>query len=267
MMDKSEILVKIAIAFLAIICIWNLTKMPYYLGYGHDGNTSYESHGIELSINLGHWVPGYRSHQMRTPPCNFLLVHTALGITLVVMMILTLVKKSWRKKYCVPFFWFSIFEGIHAVPASLINDAGFMPLFMVACTLLIGSGIYGLITNSKYAEDPEKAEKTIFILYVIITVVNSFAGILEAPNIVSAFSYKADHGEFLSYGDEPKPIFGHTIYDKFPENIGLTVFLAFTFGAWFVWPLLLVNLDIEPAKKGRGLYAVGPAGENTSLIA
>jgi hypothetical protein len=52
----SDFTTKIIIALLAVTGIWNICKIPYYMSYGQDGNTSYSDHGIELSINLGHWV-------------------------------------------------------------------------------------------------------------------------------------------------------------------------------------------------------------------
>ena len=260
--SKETALTKLSITLLALMCIWNLTKLPYYISFNNDGNTVYNSHGIELSINLGHWVKGYRSKQMRTPPCNYILVHAALGLTLVTMMILTLIKKSWRRKYCKPFFWFAIIEGIHAIPASLINDAGFTPLFLVACALLIGCGVTGLYTIAKYNNSPQDAEKALFIQYVIVTVVNFFAALLEMPNILAAFKYKKIHGVFKNYGDEPKEIFGHTFYDKFPEKIGLTIFVGFFLIVWFIWPLYLIQ--IEPANEEADDNAT--EGERKSLI-
>lgn len=52
----SELKTKVLIAFLAIVGLWNVMKLPYFMAYGNDGNTSYSDHGVELSINLGHWV-------------------------------------------------------------------------------------------------------------------------------------------------------------------------------------------------------------------
>ncbi len=47
---------KVIMGFVALVAIWNLTKLPYYLGFNNDGNETYnDSTGVELSINLGHW--------------------------------------------------------------------------------------------------------------------------------------------------------------------------------------------------------------------
>jgi len=134
---------------------------------------------------------------------------------------------------------------------------------MTACILLIGSGIYGLYTIHKYPEASEETDKTLFILYVIVTIVNFGAGVLEGPNIMKAFTYKDEHGVYLNYGEEPYPIVGHTVYDKLPEKVGLVVFLAITICTWFIWPLYLVNLVDEKKDKENDAHAVG---EKTRLI-
>jgi hypothetical protein len=242
---------KLVIAFIAIVALWNVTKLPYYMSFGNDGNVSYDSHGIELSINMGHWVKGYRSKKMRTPACNFILVHAALGITIVFMMIFTLIKKSWRKRYCKPFFWFAIIEGVHALPASLINDAGLTPLFLFACALLIGMGSWGLVTEKRYFENEARAEKNLLIQYIVVTIVNCFAAFLETPNIISALKSKSADGTFLNYGDEPHRLVGHTLYDALPEKVGMTIFLGFTFVVWFIWPLLLLQIPHQSEENDR----------------
>jgi hypothetical protein len=52
----SDLTTKVVIAFLLIVALHNLTKLPFYIALNNDGNTAYNDHGIELSINLGHWV-------------------------------------------------------------------------------------------------------------------------------------------------------------------------------------------------------------------
>ena len=261
---KPNLLTKGAIAFLSIVALWNVTKLPFYMSFNNDGDIAYNDHGIELSINLGHWIKGYRSAKMRTPACNFILVHAALGLTILFMMILTLLHKEWRNKYCRPFFCFAILEGFHALPASLINDAGLAPLFLFACVALIGSGVWGLKTNLEYAQDPTKAEKHLLIQYTIITVINSFAAFLETPNIIKALKTHDQTGVWKDYGDEPHRLVGHTLYDTLPEKVGMTFFLGFCFAVWFIWPLYL--LDTGKGKSGDDDGGNGvEEGETTPL--
>jgi FtsH-binding integral membrane protein len=251
------------IGFLLVIVLWNVTKLPFLMSFNNDGDVEYNSHGIELSINLGHWVKGYRSKKMRTPACNFMLVHAALGITCVCMMILSLIKKSWRKKYCVPFFIFAIVEGLHAFPASILNDSPFLvKLFICACILLVGSGVWGLQTIFNYDTNPQKAEKNLFIQYSIVTVVNSAAAFLETPNIIAALKAHEEDGVWTTYGETPHSKFGHTVYDKLPEKVGMTIFLGFCFVFWFIWPLYLTQIkgDDDDKKEEKGV------GENEPLI-
>jgi hypothetical protein len=234
------------IALLGTIALWNLTKVPYFMSFNNDEDTAYNNHGIELSINLGHWVKGYRSMKMRAPACNFFLIHSVLGITLLAMIILTIINAERRRKYCVPFFIFAIVEGMHAIPASAINDAGLAPLFLFACFSLIGTGIYGIYTKFViYKKDVLFAEMLLLFQYTIIGTINCFAAVLEIPNIMSAFAYNKEHdGEWKSYGEDPHHIVGHTIYDKLPERVGFHIFLIFTISVWFLWPLFLA--DIKP---------------------
>ena len=240
---------KALIVLISVIALWNLFKLPYYISFGNDGNNGYSDHGVELSINLGHWVKGYRSLPMRCPPCNFFLVHAIIGITLLFMMVLTLINKKWRKKHCKPFFAFSIAMGLHTFPAALANDAGFTPLFVVACSLLIGSGFLGLKADQEYDQDPVEGDKNLFIHYVIITIVNCGAAALELPNILKAFKVNSAEGAFKVYGDVPHKLWGTTLYSKFPEKLGMTVFVVFVTCVWFLWPLYLCEINKSEKKK------------------
>jgi hypothetical protein len=47
---------KVIIGFLLFVATWNLTKLPFYVSFNNDGDVAYNSHGVELSINLGHWL-------------------------------------------------------------------------------------------------------------------------------------------------------------------------------------------------------------------
>mmetsp|Transcript_5199 Transcript_5199/g.8876 ORF Transcript_5199/g.8876 Transcript_5199/m.8876 type:complete len:270 (+) Transcript_5199:126-935(+) len=263
--SASSAWVKAAIAFMAIVALWNITKLPFLMSFSNDGNVAYNSRGVELSVNLGHWVKGYRSNKMRTPPCNFMLVHSALGLTILFMMILSLINQTWRKRYCKPFFWFAIIEGIHAIPASLANDAGFKPLFLLACALLVGTGVWGLETNKRYFDNEARAEKHLFIQYTVVTIVNSFAAFLEVPNMISAFKSKTADGTFHSHGDEPHKVFGHTLYDALPEKVGMTIFLGFTIAVWFIWPLLLLDLK-KPRQNEENSNGNDTVSEATRLL-
>ena len=240
-----------AISFMMVVLLWNITKLPFYMAFNNDGNDEYNKRGIELSINLGHWVPGYRTVKMRTPACNFILVHATIGITLLFMMILTLIRKKWRKKYCVPFFCFSIVHGIHSFPAAIINDSLFLRiLFIVACVGLIGSGLWGLKTNRDYEQDRVKGDLHLLICYIIIAVINSVAAVLEGNNIFVAYRGK-DNGvfELTEYGDEPHKRFGNTLYDALPEKVGMAVFLGFVFAVWFVWPMYLLQVGKDDSEE------------------
>ena len=44
------------IASLLLVAVWNVSKFPFLMAFNKDGNDVYNDRGIELSINLGHWV-------------------------------------------------------------------------------------------------------------------------------------------------------------------------------------------------------------------
>jgi len=236
------------VTFLFVVSLWNLTKLPFYMSFNNDGDVAYNSHGIELSINLGHWVKGYRSLKMRTPPCNFFLVHATLGITALTMILFTVIKGERRRKYCIPFFIFSIVEGLHILPAAWINDSSFLvALFTFASLSLVVAGVWGIWTKTTlYEKDPVTAEKYLLYQYIIVGVMNSGAAFLEVPNIMKAFKSKEEDGVFQSYGEEPHFRVGNTFYDGLPEKYGYAFFLIFTTSVWFIWPLLLATP--KPAK-------------------
>ena len=178
---------------------------------------------------------------MRSCPWNFLLLHSILGITILIMMILTLLNKKWRKKFCVYFFYFGIVEGIHAFPICYINDSPMRMLFILACFLLVIPSIWGLHTNKTYAKNPEKAEKHLLIQYTILTVTNAFGGVLEMPRIVRALNYHSQHNEWESFGDKPHRSVGNTFFDKYGprKEIGLLIFVLYCVAVGILWPLSL----------------------------
>jgi hypothetical protein len=178
---------------------------------------------------------------MRSCPWNFLLLHSVLGITILIMMILTLLNKKWRRKYCVPFFWFGIIEGIHAFPICYINDSKMRMLFILACFLLVIPGIWGLHTNKTYAKNPERAEKHLLIQYILLTITNAAGGVLEMPRIIGAFKYHSEHNEWESFGDKPHKKVGNTPFDKYgpSKEIWLVIFVLYCVAVGIFWPLSL----------------------------
>lgn len=78
---------------------WTLSKVPLYLAFDDQGTDAYDARGLGGSINLEQWVEGFRSSKLHSPACNFLLVHIAFGITVLVMMALTIYNVAWRRKY------------------------------------------------------------------------------------------------------------------------------------------------------------------------
>ncbi|GFH49876.1 hypothetical protein CTEN210_06352 [Chaetoceros tenuissimus] len=182
---------KILIFFILFLCLWNLSKVPYYIQFDKNGDSDYEKGGLTGSINLVYWVNGFQSSKLHSPACNFLLVHIAFGVTVLVMMAMSLVKTAWRRKY-----------------------------------------------------DPLKAEKELAWEYGLITLGAYGAGFAEYSGIIAKFLYKAEHGVFKAY-TELDPLFGHSIYDKLPECVGMTFFFAWVGIVWFWWPINLLEPDLN----------------------
>ncbi len=186
---------------------------------------------------------------MRTPACNFILLHCTFGITILSMSVMAMTNKVWRRNYGFPFYCFTIFHGLHTMPASWINDAGFMPLFMVACILEIIMALFGIFdTLPKLKGNPTnkqlaQIDKELAIQYAWITFINAAAALLEAPNISKAFNSKAENGVFDIIKEGPHKLYGNTPYDIFPEKIGMGLSLAFSIACWLIWPIFLVTLD------------------------
>lgn len=254
---------KLLIFALVFLPAWNLTKVPYYIQFNADGDTPYEKSGLAGSINLAYWISGFNSSKLRSPPCNFLLVHIAFGCTVLIMMALSLIKKSWRKKYGYYFFTFAICLAIHSVPACLMMPP--LPLrilFTVTCVWVFIASIYGFKTLYNYDQDPEKAERHLLIEYGLVTLGAYGAGFAEFTGIAAKIKFRLLEGYWKTYGDTPDPRFGHTLYNLLPEKYGMTFFFVFISIFWFWWPIKIVEIDTSTPGKNYD----GTVNERTSLM-
>jgi hypothetical protein len=233
---------RLLIAFLFLLPLWTFSKIPFYLGFKNDGNAS-DPYGLELSINLEHWITGYHSSKLRCPPFNFILIHVAMGSMVLVLTALTLINKSWRLKYGKYFFIAGFILGLHSVPASILQVGVMYWVFMFANVMCMGLSIWGWVTLRDYDKDPIKADRNLMIQYGVICAIASTAAFLEITNILKRFSYKREHGEFEVVSDIPHPLYGNTFYDNFPESIGLAIFSVWVVVVMFAWPIGLLNLN------------------------
>lgn len=257
---------KLLIFALVFLTAWNLTKVPYYIQFDKNGDTDYEMGGLTGSINLEYWISGFKSSKLRSPACNFLLVHIAFGSTVLIMMALSLVKTAWRRKYGNYYFFFAVCLSLHTVPAAMMMpQLSLRILFTFTCVWVFVSAILGFKTLREYDQDPVKAEKHLTIEYALITIGAYGAGFAEFSGIISKFKYRLDTGEWKQYGDVPDPLFGHTIYDKLPEKVGMTFFFIFISIVWFYWPIKLIEIDTNvSAISGKSNSEV--PNENTRLV-
>lgn len=221
--------------------------MPYYIQFDKNGDSDYEKGGLTGSINLVYWVNGFQSSKLHSPACNFLLVHIAFGVTVLVMMAMSLVKTAWRRKYGNYFFTFAILLSVHTIPAAwkMGPNKDFLKyLFTFTCIWCLVAAIFGFRTLKNYELDPLKAEKELAWEYGLITLGAYGAGFAEFSGIIAKFLYKAEHGVFKAY-TELDPLFGNSIYDKIPECVGMTFFFAWVGIVWFWWPINLLEPDLN----------------------
>ena len=159
-------------------------------------------------------------------------------------MALTMIKTAWRKKYGNYFFTFASLLGVHTIPAAWeMNDEFLKYLFTLTCVGVIVSSLFGYRTLKNYDQDPVLAEKALAWEYGMVTFFTYGAGYAEGAFIVSKLIYKAQTGNFRDYGSTPDPKFGHSLYDKLPESVGLTLFFVWVAIFWFWWPIKLVKIN------------------------
>ena len=199
---------------------------------------------------------GYHGTKSRAPACNFLLVHNALGITVLIMVALSIIKREWRKKYAVPFFCFTIFLGLHTLPATLLQDDKFMLIvFTATCLYVIAAAICGLFTLRNYDQDPAKGDRELAWEYGIITFGAFGAGFAEILTIYANFAFHSAHGYYKVFNNnEPHKMFGKTVYDALPERVGMTLFLMWVVVVWLAWPMILLKIDSKP--RGAGYTSI-----------
>lgn len=256
---------KLVIFALVFLTAWNLTKVPFYIQYNINGDSSYEQGGLTGSINLEHWIGGFKSSKLRSPACNFLLVHVAFGCTVLIMMALSLIKSAWRKKYGFYFFGFTICLGVHTVPAALMMpQIPLRILFTFTCVMVTVAAVYGFKTLRNYDEDPQKAEWHLFYEYCVITFGSYGAGFAEFAGIANKIKYRLAEGTWKSYGNVPHPRFGKTVYDIIPEKYGMAFFLIFITIFWFWWPIKIIQPVIDTDVRSKS--ETDTVDESTQLI-
>ena len=235
---------KFLIGAIIFLVGWTSTKIPYYMAFDANGDTPYEKGGLTGSINLEHWIPGFRSTKLRSPACNFLLVHICFGATTLIMSALALTKATWRRKYGYYFFTFAILLGVHTIPAAWTTPQ--LPLriiFLFTCIYVIITAMLGFNTLRLYDNNPTKCEKHLQYEYAIITFGAYGAGFAEFSGIYGKVKFYLAEGYWQNFGDVPDPLFGHTLYDLLPERVGMTIFLAFVTIFWLWWPVKIVGID------------------------
>eukprot|EP00573_Skeletonema_grethae_P000975 CAMPEP_0201690652 /NCGR_PEP_ID=MMETSP0578-20130828/4043_1 /ASSEMBLY_ACC=CAM_ASM_000663 /TAXON_ID=267565 /ORGANISM="Skeletonema grethea, Strain CCMP 1804" /LENGTH=273 /DNA_ID=CAMNT_0048175697 /DNA_START=82 /DNA_END=903 /DNA_ORIENTATION=- len=254
---------KLLIFAALLISLWNLFKLPYYIQFDANGDSLYEKGGLAVSINLCFWTNGlYEGSRLRDPACNFVLVHATFAITLLVMVALSLMKTAWQRKYGNYFFALALVLAVHAFPSSLTQVVAFKKCnAVITCLVYFVTAIWGFKTLRDYDTDPAKAEKHLQIQYNVIAFFLYVFGLLEFPIVAANLVYYFKNGVMEKFGETPDPLFGHTIYDKLPEKVGMTFFFVFITVVWLWWPAKIVEVDTNVGTNKSDVTA----GETTSL--
>ena len=248
---------QLLIIALLFLTLWNCSKVPYYIGFDANGDTSYEKGGLTGSINLYNWVKGFQSSKLHSPACNFLLVHIAFGSPVLIMMALSLINSTWRKKYGIYYFAITILFGVHAFPAAWTTmyaaDTEYAKLtgiMVFTCLIVITTALFGLYTLKTYDSNPILAEKRLLVEYSIITFCALSSGLGKLFGLIYKFLFKMKNGVYIDYGNTPDPLFGHSLYDLIPETFGLAFFCAFTAIVWIWWPIKILQDHADESSFG-----------------
>ena len=222
--------------------------------FDYNGGTPYEHGGLPISINLSHWIKGYQNGRfMNAPACNFVLVHTAMGITLNIMMALSMIKPSWRRKYGKYFFTLAFVMGVHMIPAAIKSKTTLSresSTFFSVSTVIFA--LWGFTTLHHYGEDPARAERHLLIQYFgiflpIWTIIGCGEILITANEMLS----RMKTGVWRDYGYTLDSRFGNSVYDQLPESVGRSVFFVWAAIVWLWWPMTLIIIDTEAHRGAR----------------
>jgi hypothetical protein len=237
---------KVLFFFLVGLSVWTLTKIPFFMAYSPIADNDFNRAGVTATVNLVQWIHrdgGYHGNKLKSPAANFFLVHMMFGITVLVMIALPLLNRTWRRQYGYITFTFAILLGLHTLPAALEHDL-WIP-FGFTCLYVIVTAIFGFRTLRNYNNDPARSEKHLEVEYYIIAFGAWGAGFAEIllgiiPNMIK---HAKDGVWPPSNFVGPNPLAGKTAYDILPESVGYTAFLILVAVFWVAWPMHLLTVD------------------------
>ena len=121
--------------FLLFLAVYNLSKLPWYLGAA-----PIPSYGLETSIPL-HPLIGYRSLKLWSHPVLFLAPHTIMGSSLLILYALHLRRSEEQADSWTPscFLALALVFALHVIPerAGIPTRVTGLPLNQIAiCTIL-----------------------------------------------------------------------------------------------------------------------------------
>jgi hypothetical protein len=246
--DKESVVKKIVFFFLVGLCAWTFTKIPFLMAYSPIGDDDFNKAGVTATVNLVqmiHGGGGYHGNKVKSPAANFILVHAMFGITILIMIAMTLVKSSLRRKYGYATFTFTIIFGLHTFPAAC-QHVLWIP-FCFTNSYVMVAALFGFRTLRLYDRNPAVCERHLEIEHYIIAFGAWGAGFTEIfvgiiPNIIA----RNKTGLWPAPNFEgPHPLAGHTLYDVLPESVGYNLFLALVAIVWVAWPMYLLTVETK----------------------
>jgi hypothetical protein len=250
-MASAYIIKKVVFFFIVLLCVWNGSKMPFFLSFDPESEEA-KNVGLYATINLTKWIRsdgGYQGSKLACPAISFFLIHILIAITVLMLIAMTLIYPSWRRKYGYWTYSLGIALGVHTLPAALQHKL-WIP-FGFTCIYVIITSLLGFRTLRLYDGNPTTCERHLEIQHYVVAFGAWGAGFAEIfigilPNIIK-------HGKTgkwpLSPHPEPNEKFGNTLYDHMSEALALKIFLGLLIVLWILVPMHMLYVDTNSIKE------------------
>lgn len=248
---KHYIIKKLVFFFIVVLCAWNATKMPFFLAFDPESEEA-KKVGLYATISLVEWIRsdgGYQGNKLSCPAISFFLIHIMIGITVLMLIAMTFIYPSWRRKYGYWTFSFGIALGVHTMPAALQHKL-WLP-FGFTCLYVIAASLLGFRTLRLYDRNPRTCERHLEIEHYVVAFGAWVAGFAEIfLGILPNISKHGKTGKWpLASFPGPSELFGDTLYDLMSEAFALKVFLGLIIAFWILVPMYMLSVDTDSIKE------------------
>ena len=225
--------------------------MPFFLAFDPESEEG-KNVGLYATINLVQWIKsdgGYQGNKLSCPAISFFLIHIMIGITVLMLIAMTFIFPTWRRKYGYWTFSFGIALGVHTMPAALQHPL-WLP-FGFTCAYVIATSLLGFRTLRLYDRNPRLCERHLEIEHYVVAFGAWGAGFAEIfLGIIPNIKKHGKTGKWpLAKLPGPSEKFGDTLYDIMSEEFALKVFLGLIIVFWVIVPMHMLQVDTAPIKK------------------